>query len=95
LLKETLQILLDECPKLLQEIRECLASRDAKRLRRAAHTLKGAADVFAARRAVAAALHMEQLGKDERLDDAENAVQDLEAEVETLCTAIKETLSSV
>ena len=88
LLKETLQIMLEECPKLLQEIRESLESQDPQRLRRAAHTLKGSADVFAAKPVVAAAQQMEIMAKQGDLDNAKAVLDKLEAEVERLCVAI-------
>jgi HPt (histidine-containing phosphotransfer) domain-containing protein len=94
LLKEALQILLDECPKLLREIRDGLAQRDATRVRRTAHTLKGSADVFAGKRVVAAAQQMENMGRDGRLDDAQEVVGELEEEVERLCAAARAAIAS-
>jgi HPt (histidine-containing phosphotransfer) domain-containing protein len=50
-----------ECAALLEEARAALAAGDAQRLRRAAHTLKGAAGVFCAQPAAEAARTVEQL----------------------------------
>ena len=50
-----------ECAALLAEVRAALTAGDAKRLRRAAHTLKGAAGVFCAQPAAEAARTVEKL----------------------------------
>ena len=47
LLKELAGIFLQECPRMLDEIRAALGAADAKALERAAHTLKGSVGNFA------------------------------------------------
>ena len=87
-LKQMAQLLLDECPKLLNEIREGLASSDATQVQRGAHTLVGAADIFAAKRVVAAARRLEELGRDGDLFSAIDALAELEIEVTQLMKAV-------
>jgi Amt family ammonium transporter len=87
--KQMARLLVEECPKLLHEIREAFADGDAARLRRGAHTLKGSADVFGARRVVEAARRVELIGREGRLGGpAEQAVEKLELEVGRLIDAI-------
>ncbi|MFM9961566.1 MAG: response regulator [Planctomycetaceae bacterium] len=70
LLKELLQIFAVECPQLLTTIRESITRSDAVLLRRAAHTLRGAVSNFGAPACVAAAQHLELMGRDGNLADA-------------------------
>src|SRR5262249_28041818 len=61
----------EECPRLLAEIRAAVSAGDAPRLRRAAHTLKGAVGTFGAREAFEAALRLETMGREGNLGGAE------------------------
>ena len=47
-LRELAGLMLEECPRLLEQMRRSLADGDVEELRRAAHTLKGSARLFAA-----------------------------------------------
>jgi|TARA_Y100000758_G_scaffold276708_1_gene221673 HPt (histidine-containing phosphotransfer) domain-containing protein len=42
-LRELAGLMLEECPRLLEQMRRSLADGDVEELRRAAHTLKGSA----------------------------------------------------
>lgn len=86
--KQLAPILLTECAKHLESIHEGLAENDPVKVRRGGHTIKGAADIFAASRVVAAAKIVEQLGRDNDLTSAESAVAELEAEVSVLHQAV-------
>ncbi len=88
------RIMLEECPRLLDEIRTGLKSGDAERLRRGAHTLRGSADVFAARRVVEAARRVEELGRDGKLDGASVAIADLEREVDLFSATLRSAIDS-
>ena len=44
------KMLLVECPKLTGQMNEAISNDDAPLLQRAAHTLKGSANIFAAKR---------------------------------------------
>jgi HPt (histidine-containing phosphotransfer) domain-containing protein len=81
--------MLKECPKLLDEIREGWRNRDAQRISRGAHTLRGSADVFAARYVVETARRLEEIGRSGTLDGTDAALADLEHEVERLLAAIR------
>ncbi|MEH6577770.1 MAG: PAS domain-containing protein [Amphritea sp.] len=88
-LKELVELFYEECPKLMAEIRNTLAAGDSVALRRAAHTLKGSADVFAAKRTVTAALKLELMARNGALDEAPEALSALESEVQRLKQALK------
>ena len=62
LFREILGLFLDDCPRLLGELREAIAIDDAPSMGRAAHTLKGTSGHFAANGVTAAALRLEAAG---------------------------------
>jgi CheY-like chemotaxis protein len=88
LLQEMIELFVREHPKLLGEIRQAVAAADAPRLHRAAHTLKGSADCFAAGPTVAAAQRLEQMGRQADLAGADEALRVLEREIERLLRAL-------
>jgi HPt (histidine-containing phosphotransfer) domain-containing protein len=87
--KEMAQLLLEECPRLMQQIRDGLANQDAAVVGRGAHTLKSAADVFGAKAVVATAFRIEKMGREENLQDVGKEMVELEEEVARLHTALK------
>ncbi|MDI3326472.1 PAS domain-containing protein [Pontibacterium granulatum] len=88
-LEDLVTLFYDECPKLMTEIQTTLAAGDAVALRRAAHTLKGSAAVFAAKRTVNTALQLELIARDGKLESASDILETLEADVEQLKQALQ------
>jgi HPt (histidine-containing phosphotransfer) domain-containing protein len=88
LLKNIVKLFHTESDKLLREIRDAVASGDAAKLRRVAHSLKGSADCFAAEPVVATAQRLELMGQRNELADAEQACAELEREVARLKLAL-------
>jgi CheY-like chemotaxis protein len=84
LLKEVGLVFLDECPKLLTEVQQSIAEGNAPRLRRAAHTLKSTAAIFAAKPTVESAHALEILGQQGTLTTAAAACATLEAHAQQL-----------
>jgi CheY-like chemotaxis protein len=84
LLRELAAMFQVEAPRLLAEVQAALAARDVVRLKRAGHTLKGAVGTFGARRAIDAALAVEQMGAKGNLEGAEAACRELEEAVAQL-----------
>ncbi len=84
LLRELIGLFLESCPGLLNDIREAIASRNAARVKRAAHTLKGSVGYFSAPAAVVAAQRLERMGRDNDLTGVEEASRQLETEIEAL-----------
>lgn len=81
-LRELAGLMLEGCPRLLEQMRQSLADGDVEELRRAAHTLKGSARLFAAHPTADAALEVEDIGREERL--ADDAVARVQTEVDRL-----------
>jgi CheY-like chemotaxis protein len=88
LLKELVGLFLQECPRWMDEIRSAIAAREATKLRRAAHTLKGAVGSFGAPAAFEAALKLETMGQQGNLGDAERTFGELSEQVERLQPAL-------
>jgi CheY-like chemotaxis protein len=88
LLKELIDIFLEECPPLLAAIREAIAGQDGEALEQAAHKLKGAVGNFSAPAAAEAALRLEVMGRERDLAGADAAYADLESGIERLKPAL-------
>ncbi|HTU93278.1 MAG TPA: response regulator, partial [Gemmataceae bacterium] len=84
LLRELIDVFFEDFPRMWQEVRDALAHGDARKLSRAAHTLKGAVSVFGAGAARASAERLEQLARTGDLASVGEAVAQLEAELERL-----------
>jgi HPt (histidine-containing phosphotransfer) domain-containing protein len=88
LLREAAALFVQEQPRLLSEIRGAVAAGDARALRHAAHTLKGAASHFSAGPTCQAALRLETMAREGRLDQVPEALAGLEAELSRLEIAL-------
>lgn len=87
-LKEAIAILDEDSLALLEQIRTAAASRDAANLVKAAHTLKGMLANFCAETAETAARELETMGRAERLDDVDAAVERVQGETRRLQEAL-------
>ena len=94
-LRDTALLLLEECPRLLGEIEAARLQNDGESLQRAAHTLKGAADLFGATGVMTAAARLEQLGHNGELSAAPQHVAQLEEELDRLQAAIRSGIDSL
>jgi two-component system sensor histidine kinase/response regulator len=70
LLRELVDLFLDDTPRLLAEARDAIAVGDSVRLQRAAHTIKGSVGNFGAEAVVNAAWHLESLARTTSLAEA-------------------------
>ncbi|MBR9908738.1 MAG: DUF4154 domain-containing protein [Gammaproteobacteria bacterium] len=84
LLIELAQLFLEQCPKLMASIESALAAQDGAELRRAAHTLKGSANVVGGRATAAAALALENLAREGQFEAAAPAREALVAQLALL-----------
>jgi HPt (histidine-containing phosphotransfer) domain-containing protein len=84
LLKEIVEAFLDECPRLLENLRESIQQGDPAVLQRAAHTLKGSMRYLGAAEAYDRAYELECMGRDGRLSGASQQLQRLEEEIDRL-----------
>ncbi len=82
------RIFLADAPRRLAEIRRAVATADARALRAAAHTLKGAAANFAAAGVTDAALELQQIGDAGEMGEAKAALERLEVELAALRRAL-------
>ncbi len=87
-LAEIAGLFLNDCPRLLGEIRSAIAVHDARALEQAAHTLKGSVANFAAEPARVAAFRLELLGRGGQFEQAPEACQELESEIERFSAAL-------
>jgi CheY-like chemotaxis protein/HPt (histidine-containing phosphotransfer) domain-containing protein len=88
LLREIAGLFREDSPRLLAAVRAAIDGRDALRLRRAVHTLRGSVANFAAGPAVEAARRLEAMGEANDLGGAAEAYRALEREVRRLEQAL-------
>ncbi len=84
LLRDVVEVILEETPRLVDAIRKAINARDLAGLRLAAHTLKGSIRFFAGSRAYATAFEMERMGQAGHWNGADETLATLEAEVKRL-----------
>ena len=94
MLRDLAEMFFAECPKLMQQIRKHIAGADGPELRRAAHTLKGSAQVFGAEETAEAAHRLEEIGREEAFADAREALALLDDEVARLLPALRERVAA-
>jgi HPt (histidine-containing phosphotransfer) domain-containing protein len=81
---ELLDMLVEDAPGEIGEMREAIGRGNAEEVERTAHSLKGAAANLGAGPLRDVALWLETLGRDGRLATAEAAVAELESELKRL-----------
>jgi|1185.fasta_scaffold1216097_2 two-component system sensor histidine kinase/response regulator len=84
LLADMVRIFLDDCPRLLANVRTAVASGTPTQIAHAAHELKGCLGNFAAHRGFAAAETLEMLGRCGATTGARAAAERLELELQRL-----------
>lgn len=84
LLAELAEVFLKDHPRLLAELRNSLSEGDLIGLERAAHTIKGSAGNFAARRAVDAAIELERAARSGDFAECRRLCSVLETELDSL-----------
>jgi len=84
LLKEVVELFLDDYPSTFEKIKGAVASRDATALEHHAHSLKGSVSTFGANRAFEAAFTLEKQGRSGDLTGAQAGLLQLEQALEAL-----------
>ncbi|MGA8363247.1 MAG: ATP-binding protein, partial [Solirubrobacteraceae bacterium] len=84
LARRLIELFMQDSGTLMDDIARAIATRDADRLRRAAHTLSGSVSAFPAGDARDTAARMEAIGLDGDFDAAEDTFPTLEREIERL-----------
>ena len=84
LLREVIDLFLDDYPSTLQKIQSAVAASDASALEQHAHSLKGSVSTFGASRAFEAAFQLEKQGRSGHLGGAQEGLIELEQALEAL-----------
>ena len=84
LLKEVVELFLDDYPSTFEKIKAAVASRNATALEHHAHSLKGSVSTFGANRAFEAAFTLEKQGRSGDLTGASDGLLQLEQALEAL-----------
>jgi two-component system, sensor histidine kinase and response regulator len=94
MLIEMVDLLAVEGPKQLADVQSAYNAGDCESVMRAAHTLKGSVSLFGARPATEAALRVELLGRERKLDEFPQAWSDLQMRVAELQAALERVKST-
>ena len=84
LMLELVSMFLDELPETMKEMEACVQKRDAEKLERKAHALKGALGNFGADKAVELTFSLEKAGRFGELDHSEQTMNALQTEMERI-----------
>ena len=94
-LEQTIGMLDEDGPAMLAEIKEAAAGRDADRVAKGAHAIKGMVSNFCAMPAEAAARRVEELGRGSTFSGLEEAIDDLDKEVNRLKLSLEDFVESL
>jgi len=89
-LSETVQMLADDAPGLVEEMRRAIAAGDAQALSRSAHALKGMISNFCSPDTQQSALELERMGRAGDLAGAPAALERLQGLLHALTTELTE-----
>jgi HPt (histidine-containing phosphotransfer) domain-containing protein len=92
LFDELAKVFVEELRCQLKDIYTGIETGDSKLVERAAHSIKGSASTFVAKRACEAAQHLEALGQEGSIAEFPPAAAILEHELELLCAALTKAL---
>jgi PAS domain S-box-containing protein len=89
LLGELTEVFLRDCPRMIEEVIDGLCAGDADKVRRGAHSIKGAVSILGGKAAFEAALRLETLARQGDLSQAESAWQALRHALEQFQHVLK------
>ncbi len=92
--RELVQAFLDEIPDQIEQLRQAIEKSNVETVRRAAHSIKGAAANVSGKSLQAIAWEMEQLGKAGRAKEIASLMPELEQRFDTLLQAMKQYLKT-
>ena len=90
LLRQIVQLFVEQYPKLLEETQQAFSRSDCVSLTAAAHTLASSVGQLGGQKAHAAARKLEQLGRQGNLSDVPQALAELESELLLLKSAVSD-----
>jgi HPt (histidine-containing phosphotransfer) domain-containing protein len=88
-LAELVEVYTETVPGQVEAVHDAVAGRDPDGIMRAAHHLKGTLANFGTKSAYAAALKVEMMGRQARLEGVQSAVEDLIREVHLLTQTLQ------
>ncbi len=88
-LRELIQLFNVEVPKGKLELAQVLDARDCARAAVIAHTLKGTAGTFGAKRMQELAAAIDQAARDDSVDEASSMLEELRSECERVCEVLE------
>ena len=89
LLADVIQAFVEECPRLVRELEQAIADRDAVSMRRAAHTLKSSTRYFGATQATSCARSLEEMGSQSEFSQASALFRELRQALEQLVPVLQ------
>jgi HPt (histidine-containing phosphotransfer) domain-containing protein len=89
LARQLVTLFIEECPRMMAQVRESVAEGTPDLVRRAAHAFKGSVSNFTAEGPTVTAFALENIGREARLDDASVLLAQLEREVEILMMQLR------
>ena len=95
LLKELVEIFINDYPQMLTTLRKSLETTDAKTFSRTAHSLKGMLRNFQAEAAADTAFDLEKRGEQEKLDGVDQIVETLANELDNVAQKLKDLVKEV
>lgn len=95
ILADIAALFLEDYPKILGEIQEAVAAKNADVLYRSAHSLKGSLGYLGARAAETQAKRLESFGRAGELEDAPKVLAELEKQLTRLRPAVAELASAM
>jgi len=84
LLKEIVNLFLDDCPRMMNDLREAIVAQDAAGVKRLAHTLKNSLGYFHVQDAYDKAYQLETMGGEAQLSGALEAFERFAADIARL-----------
>jgi HPt (histidine-containing phosphotransfer) domain-containing protein len=89
LARQLVTLFLDECPRMMDEVRESVEQGTPDLVRRAAHAFKGSVSNFITGGPTATAFALETIGRDGRIAEARSVLARLEREVDSLLAQLR------
>jgi HPt (histidine-containing phosphotransfer) domain-containing protein len=89
LARQLVTLFIEECPRMMAQVRESVEQGTPDLVRRAAHAFKGSVSNFLPDGPTATAFALENIGRDGRISEAPAVLARLEQEVDSLLTQLR------
>jgi two-component system sensor histidine kinase/response regulator len=92
LFQETFELFVEHCPNQIEAIRAAVLAGDPEDLERAAHHFEGSVSNFSVSNITALASDLEQMGREKRMDGAEQVLSETEFQVNEFIASVRNKL---